>query len=287
MGGDYVSALQYLKKFSGTTYHDDRLPQALFEQGCCLARMGNYSKAIAVSDRNASDHPTDFYAYKSILLQADLYRSMGGKNLDFAAAIYGDILYDRYARFGVKSLEWRRAIFSLGETLYDLGRYKEAVLKLEEAISRFPEDAETPNAAYYLAMACRKAALSDPEMRQAFFLKSAKLFADMAASGAAKDDARARSAAFQEADCYYDLGDYQKALTRYDKAVEANVDTPDATRALFQIANCYHRLGMKDQADATYKRASFNLKHRQAAPAPGGQFYESLASWLGTEEKQG
>lgn len=285
MAGDYARALHYLRMFSDGNYHDDRLPKVLYEQGSCLAAMGNATPAIIVSGRNATEHPTNLYAYKSILLQADLYRDMGGKNLDYAAVMYNDILTD--GRFGSKSVEWRRSIFSLGETLYELGRYKEAVLKLEEAITRFSEDAETANATYYLAMACRKAALTDPAMKQAFFTRAAKLFAGIAASGAGKEDARARSAAFLEADCYYDLGDYRKALGLYDKAVEANVDTPEATRALFQIANCYHRLGMKEQADATYKRATFNLKHRQAPPAPGEQFYESLASWLGSEEKQG
>jgi len=283
--GDYVTALHYLKGLTDGGFRDERLPEIVYEQARCLAAMGNYAPAIQVARRNAEQNPSDIYAYYSILLQADLYRGMGGDNLRYAADIYANVLTDD--RFEATSSEWRRSIFALGETLYRLGNYREAVLKLDEALTRFPSDPEAPNAQYDLALACRQAAFADPSMKQTFFLKAAKIFNQIVASASGRDDARARTAAFLEADCYYDLGDYQKALSLYDKAVEANVDTPEATRALFQIATCYHRLGMKDQANATYKRAVFNLKRRPEAPAPGAGFYESLSSWLGTEENQG
>ncbi|RPJ54660.1 MAG: hypothetical protein EHM24_31490, partial [Acidobacteria bacterium] len=61
-------------------------------------------------------------------------------------------------------MHWRgtvATIFALGETLYSLGRQKEAVLKLEEALQRFPSDPQAPRARFCLALALKDAALEE------------------------------------------------------------------------------------------------------------------------------
>ena len=181
-------------------------------------------------------------------------------------------------RFLATSPEWRSAIFALGVTLYRLGDFKNSMLKLDEALERFPDDSRACEARYYLALASRQVAFAEPSLKKQLLLRAAGLFAEIAVSPGAVSS-HAQNAAFLEADCYYDLDDFARALSLYDKAVETYVDTPDATRALFQMANCYHRLGQTQQADATFKRAVFNLNREGRAPAPGAPFYRSLSEW--------
>ncbi len=283
MAGRYVSALHYLRMYSDESFYSDKTPQVLYEQAQCLSALGSFAPAIAVCRTNAKANPTNIYGYRSILLQADLYRGMGGENTKYAAAVYGDILTD--ARFQARSVEWRRAIFALGETLYDLGSYRDAVLRLDEALTRFPGDGEAPRARWYLASALRQGAFEDAGASSEFLARAADIFGQIARSGGSED--WQRNAAFDEADCYYCMGDYQKALSLYGRAVEANVDTPEATRGLFQIANCYHRLGAVEQADATYKRALFSLRRAGRAPAPGGEFYEAIETLRTAEDVEG
>lgn len=283
--GDYAAALHYIRTFREESSGDERTPQALLEEAQCLAALGNTEPAIAVCRANAERHPTNINAYRAILLQADLYRAMGGEGVAEAAALYQGILAD--TRFQAESSEWRRAIFSSGETLCELGRWRESILRLDEALARFPSDGEAPRARYSLATAYRQAAFEDGASKGEFFTRAAELFNRIADGGEGLPESLTRSAAFLEADCFYDMGDYTKALVLYSRAVEANVDTPDATRALFQIANCYHRLGSKEQADATYKRALFSLRRGTQAPEPGAPFYEALPRWRTGEEISG
>lgn len=273
LAGDYTLAARYLREFTKEDHRSPFVPQALYEEADSLASIGNSEAAIALCRRNAQSHPNSIHAYRSILLQAQLYGEMGGDNLVHAARGYSDILVD--PRFLPSSNEWRRAIFALGRKLYELGEYREAVLKLDEAVYRFPDDPEATDARFYLGLASRQLAFSRGEEKANSLTRAAEIFASLV-SGTSRYSA---SAAFLEADCYYDLGEFQRALQLYDRAVEAHVETPDAARALFQMANCYHKLGRVEEAEATYKRAVFNLTHRRQSPAPGEEFYRSLAQW--------
>jgi tetratricopeptide (TPR) repeat protein len=273
LAGDYTLAARYLREFTKEDLKSAFVPQALYEEAQSLASVGNYEAAIALCNRNSQAHPRSIYAYRAMLLQAQLYGEMGGQDLAYAAKGYEDILVD--ARFLPSSNEWRRAIFALGRTLYELGEYRDSVLKLDEAIHRFPDDPEAIQAQFYLGLASRQLAFSTGEEKADSLARAAEIFSRLA-SGSSQYSA---AAAFLEADCHYDLGDFQKALGLYDRAVEAHVETPDAARALFQMANCYHKLGRTAEAEATYKRAVFNLTHRRQSPAPGEEFYRSVAQW--------
>jgi len=273
MSGEYLLAAPFLREFVSQNARNEEVPRALFEEATALAALGNYTSAISVCRVNAGAHPYAIYAYESILLQANLYFELGGENVREAALEYERILSDN--RFLATSTQWRRAIFALGKALYVLGDYKGAVLRLDEALTRFGDDPQATEAQYYLGLASRQVAFAEPSLRESSLTQAASIFARLAAT----QNPYCTAAAFLEADCCYDLGDYQKALSLYDRAVEAHVDTPDATRALFQMANCYHRLGRDREADATYKRALFNLNRKQEPPAPGADFFKSVAQW--------
>lgn len=277
--GDYGLAIRHLGRFADADARHKMAPQALFEISRSLAELGSYEAAIETCARNATRNPKNLYAYRSILLRGDLYRASGGQNLHDAAAVYSSILVD--SRFKVESREWRRAIFSLGETLYLMGRYEEALLRLEEAISRFGDDEEVPKARFYLGLSYRQAGLSNPTLRTELLRRAAETFRVIAARQSDGDARLACKAAFLEADCLYDLGEYEQAISLYDHAAQAYVDTPEATRALFQIASCYWHLEAQDEARATYRRALFNLERQDKPVEPGDEFYRSIARWRG------
>ncbi|MHC4711926.1 MAG: tetratricopeptide repeat protein [Planctomycetota bacterium] len=276
-GGEYTSAVPYLLEFTRLESRDRRVAQALYEASQGLVALGDGEQAIAICARNVANHPFNIYAYRAMVLQADLYGTMGGEGLADAAGLYEGILTDR--RFETDSREWRTALFALGRTLYMLERYEEAMLRLEEAIGRFPADPSVEDARYYLAHSFRQAGLRSSDLTVSFLARAAEIFSSIAAGGEKVDPDRAREAAFFEADCYYDVGDYSRAIAYYDRAAEAHVDTPEATRALFQIANCYWHLGSADKAAAMYRRATFNLDRQGGKVFPDGEYYKSIARW--------
>jgi len=277
--GEYSAALVYLERFVAVGERARDAAEALYEMAVSQAELGDCLRAVGTCARNAAENPKNIYAYRSILLQGDLYRASGGPYLHDAAAVYEGILTD--SRFDVESREWRMACFSLGETLYQLGRWEEALLRLEEAISRFPNDPRAQRARYYLGLSLRQAGLASPETKRDFLLRAAETFGEIASDDSLADPARTREAAFLEADCYYDLGSYERAVSLYDRAAQAHVDTPDATRALFQMANCYWHMGREDEAGATYRRALFNLQRQKEPVEPGDEYYRALARWRG------
>ena len=54
--------------------------------------------------------------------------------------------------------QFRASLFALGELYYRNGKWREAILRLEEAVGRYPEDREIPRAEFLLGQSYRKSA---------------------------------------------------------------------------------------------------------------------------------
>ena len=146
--------------------------------------------------------------------------------------------------------EFRQSLFELAQLYYRTGRYEEAVARLEELTQRYPHEDRMPQLVFLMADSYRKSAqLLDVRVASAAVgaggVQGGKEGAELAEAAAARRErlSKARGlydraielyaaakptsdldklyqklAYFYRADCMYDLGNYQEAITLYDAA---------------------------------------------------------------------
>jgi len=182
------------------------------------------------------------------------------------------------------SIEWRDSLFLLGEHLYETGRYEEAIVKLEEAVTRYPDAPQALLARYTIARSYHSAAAepatlareakTESERQKNRRLRDDNLKAALESyniaqrritlSGQAGDSALARTLL---RNCYMMQGSVLFDLRRYEDARKAyaNVSTlyqndPFVLESFVHIANCWHRLNQPMNARQTIAQAKLVLQ---------------------------
>lgn len=175
--------------------------------------------------------------------------------------------------------EFADAMFLYGDGLDRTSDYNRAIASLEEALERYPDDPRATRARYLLADAYRKSGLSlkgsvavarsPGEIEQtraestARFQEARRLYRELIEEYEQRAPADLhrlermyrRHAYLYEADCYFEVGEYHRALKLYEEAAGLFKDTPSALAAYIQIINCQVFLGQPQEARAALARA--------------------------------
>jgi tetratricopeptide (TPR) repeat protein len=184
-----------------------------------------------------------------------------------------------------RSPEWRDSLFTLGNLLFDQGRYEEAISTLEEAVERYPEDRQTLQARYVIGEAYRRWA-DEPRTRLASARttsereKFEQLVAERLGQALVQfkavqstitlkienvqDDApyaaMRRNCYMLEGACLFDLGQYQQAIEAYQNVSSLYPNEPFVLETFVQIANCWQRLDRAENAHGAIKQAQLTLE---------------------------
>jgi tetratricopeptide (TPR) repeat protein len=182
------------------------------------------------------------------------------------------------------SSEWRDSLFLLGDQLHEAGKYTEAILKLEEAVERYPEAPQTLLARYTIARAFHSAAEAPAQKA-----REAKTENERQKNRKLRDqNLKAALDTYQEVqrlitleghnvesaltktllrNCYMMQGSVLFQLRRYEEARKAyaNVSTlyqhePFVLESFVHIANCWHRLNQTLNARQTIAQAKLVLE---------------------------
>ncbi len=308
--GDTPSAINALELFIAERPNDALTPEAILRLGRTYQAAGMIEKAIAAFQRNQFRYPTSLAASKSAVPLAQAYISKGPDAYPKAEQTLMGVL-DNNPMLTPDSNEFRQALFELGNLLYKTGRYEEAVAKLEEFSTRYPNDARQAQLKFVMADAYRKSATALGETIAAF--DAGKL--DQPANGklvdrvemvvARRDRLRKARSLYEEvcflfrddlpttdmdqlylklshfyrADCLFDLLDYDGAIKLYDIAARRYQNDPSALAAYVQIVNSYVALNKPNEARAANERAKWML--RRIPPEAFGEtsFNISRAYW--------
>jgi tetratricopeptide (TPR) repeat protein len=285
---------------------DPRVSEGLLAMGRLYQSAGMIEKAIPVYRRNISENPRTPATYTSAvnlarcymaLLDAEADRNSPAAKEDFdkAEAALLSLVQDN-SDIQPAAKEFRASLFTLGELYYRNNRWADAILRLEEAVERYPEDAGMPRALFMLAESFRKSAgeiaaaiQKDPtiagrdtleEARADRLLQAAGLFTRVigildAESEDAPEPAATRPAgrglsALEEqylrtsymdrAESFFDRGDYAQAIKLYDQTATRFPEELIAVRAYVQIVNAYFALKESTQAGAAAERGRWILK---------------------------
>ena len=309
--GDAPSAVTALELFVAERPDDALAPDALLRLGRTYQAAGLFDKAIATFQHNQLRYPNSLAASKSGVPLAQAYMAKGPESYPRAETILRAVI-DNNPLLTPESSEFRQAVFELGQLLYRTGRYEEAIARLEEFTTRYPDDVRRAQVAFVKADAYRKSAAAVSDRLAA--LDAGKLEGD---SGKLVDrlelvvsrrerlrKARAlfqsvvdqfdgelptadidvlylKLAHFYRADCLFDLNEFDEAIKLYDVAAKRYQTDPSALSAYVQIVNAYIALNKPDEARAANERAKW-MYHRlpPTAFAQAGISAQSWEQWL-------
>jgi tetratricopeptide (TPR) repeat protein len=299
--GERTHSINVLEAFIQGRPTSPRIPAALRRLGQSYQAIERYPEAIRQYQRNVSEFPRTPAGIASIVPLAECYMALGPQHTGDAEQTLLSLLDeppDRPPLVTPAAAEFRDALFKLADLYAGTGQFDRAIVRLEEAISRYPEDPRIPRARYQLAEAYRRSAGQVPaamaeaknltpkdqlmaelhrRLQRARQLYDAVIAAgdpDAAASrpataDAAPDNAYVRMSYLYRADCVFDEMEYggnaspegyAEAVRLYDLAAWRFRGEPSALSAYTQIIHCYLRMGDVARARTTLERARWILR---------------------------
>ena len=265
---------------------DAQVPEALLSIGQLYQSLGQFAQAIPYLQRNLTEHPNTTPAYMSSVQLARCYMALGDKQYPLAEQTLLSVVQDSKT-LSPDAAEFRASLFTLGELYYRNAHWSDAILRLEEAITRYPEDPGAIPARFWLADSYRKSAGSiaealakEPTMpqrdaleqaRHERLLRAGQIFAEVITT--LEDTTRQvqdlspleqdylHYSYLYRADCSFDLKDYATAIKLYDVAANRYGQSVTAIEAYLQIINAYLAMKEPTQAAAAAERARWALKH--------------------------
>ena len=289
LAGDVEESIKAFSAYlQGSSGQDPRRQEAKFRLARVFQSTRDYSTAAALfqdllNERQASpDRAGMIWAGRSIVPLARCY--LADEKPENDADAERELLAVLGGRdFSPQAEEFRDALFELGRYYYESGRYTQAIERLHEAASRFPDDPEIERVRFRLADSQRLSAgeieasllRAMPQAQREELEKTRKrrlreamaLFERVKVSigGAApellSDVERVllRNSVFYLGDCAYELEDYDRAISFYDAARQQYDSEPASLVALVLIVNAYVHQGEWAKAVTANERARQHL----------------------------
>lgn len=280
-GHDYSSAVETFKKYLDAEARKRR-PRALLALGEALLALGQPTAALASLEECIEFHGRDAAVFEARVMAARGYLQQGRTEpaekllLD---NLYGDAL-------SPASTEWRQSLLLLGRLLYEAGRYPEAIECLDEAIARYPQDADAEESRYLAAESYRRSAsqVRSQEAQEATAegrLARRRQWTQLLENGLGRfeqelngillrqeqrplsrlEESILRNCFFARGAILFSLGRYEEAIQAYASVTNRYQQRPEVLDAYMQIAACYRRLGQSADARSTLEQAKYALKH--------------------------
>lgn len=260
---------------------DPRQLEAINHLGLAYQSDGQYATAAGLFKRLVDEHKHTPEAYKSLVPLARCHIALN--EFDDAERVLLYVVTDHPAITPV-STQYRQALIELGKLYYQIGRYEQAIARLTEAVDRYGQTRQGAALRFRLADAYRLSVTTISQTleqampqsktvtlraERARRLEQAQVLFSQVISEMEAMDASVRSpieklylrnAFFYRADCAYDLGRYEQAISLYDLAAKRWETHPASLVALVQIVNAYCELGRTQEAKVANDRARWQLK---------------------------
>ena len=278
-GQSYTQAARVYEEY---LHHESRRrnPMALLRWGQSEMAARRYEQAISVLAECIEMYPLDPVTYQARLECARAYAEAGkpreAESL-LVTNLSGDVLTPA-------SPEWRDSLFALGELLFKEGRYGESIVKLDEAVKRYPDAAESLYARYTIARAHHGAA-DEPAKRLAIsktenerqnaktqmteqLIKAHEYYQGVQRTltlggGDASDplqQALLRNCYLLQGSVLFELRRYEEALKAYGNVITSYQSDPIAMESFVKVASCWRRLDEPVKARVTLDQAKLVLK---------------------------
>ncbi len=299
--GERGRSIDVLEAFVQDRPGSVRIPAALLRLGQSYQALQRYEEAVRCYERNIRESPRTPGGLASVVPLAECFMAMGPEYAAKAEQTFLTILEeapDRPPLLTPDAAVFRDALFRIADFYVDRGRYDQAIVRLEEALSRYPGDPRITRSRFQLAEAYRRSAAqmaaamagdrgalsreqTTAEVRRRL-RRARQLYDDVIAASAEADTAasqpagaatqleraRVRMSYLYRADCAFDeieyaggaSAGYAEVIRLYDVAAWRFRNEPAALSAYVQIIQCYLRMGDVVRAKTTLERARWILR---------------------------
>jgi tetratricopeptide (TPR) repeat protein len=266
--GEHVRAAGLLERFLAFNSKPERAGEGWYRLGEARRQLGSEPDARKAY-RECIKHPTAF-AFRARYQLAQLAIKNG--ELDEAEAVLEQNL--KLLRFEPDSEAQEKSLFALGNLFYQRRNYRMVVRRLEEALGRFPVNAEATRAHLQLADSYSVLAAEEndklvknecktPEVREhvqherrRWLRKAVKEYLDLAevlekpeAAGHLSAE-EAVQVPFKAAECFYNDGQFEEALRLYEQLAGRYPNRVERLNALGGMVRCLAALGRNDKIAA-------------------------------------
>jgi tetratricopeptide (TPR) repeat protein len=300
--GDSERTIELLRQFIQERPHHAMTSPALMRLGQSLQAAGRYSEAIEAYQENHRRFPLTPDAMQALIPLALCFMALGPEHYSEAEATFRDILENSEV-FTPEAPEFAEALFLFGDLLSRERRFEDAIPRLKEALERYPDHERVMRGEFLLADAYRQSGLAlrddlsnpefvgeKPRLRAEYVERvnrAAELFGGLVEHYEELGDSSLdqlgqlllKDARMYEADCLFELGRYEAALNKYDRAAWIYRDTPTALAAYVQIINCHIHLGSVEDAQAALRRARHQLSVIPEADFTDSALTGTLREW--------
>ena len=277
LAGRIRDAQRILRRFVDGRSYDPRYPEALLRLGEAVEADGELAEAISWYQRVVAQFPRLREAARARVLTAGCHVALGQN--EQAEAILTGLLDDD--NIAPESRAFRDALHALCDLLYNHERYAEAISRLEDLLSFYPEDPDRFRSRFMLGDSYRKNALRHRDRPAADvepaalnrlvsdrLRRAAGLFEELLAEIKRQpepDEATRlyeRLALFYRGDSLFDLNEpqsLQAARAVYQRAAARYAREPAALTAQVQLSNIFLRQGRVAEAARAIEHARWLL----------------------------
>jgi TolA-binding protein len=285
-------------------HSDDAIvPEVLLRLGQSYQDAAQPEKAIAAYRQLQTKYSSSASAARSAVLLAQAQIARGPAGYAAAQDVLTQFLHSNMSG-KAGSPEHRRAALELGQLLYRMDRFEEAIASLTEQVEAFPNGERAAEAMFTAADSYRKSALKieakvassqatsgSTELTQAVANKKQRLatartmydrlveFYSKARPSADVQKQQERLSHFYRADCAFELANYEEAIKLYDAAAARYEQEPAALAAYVQIVNSYCALGKMEEARTANEKAKLLLRRLPAEAFNDGGFTMPKDYW--------
>ena len=281
-----------------------RLPEVLYALGEASQSEGRYRQAIDRYAQNQRRFPRTPAAMRSLVPMAQCFMALGPASYPQAEKALLTIVEQPTVsgRYDPVALEYREALFVLGDLYGRWGKPARAISRLEEFLERYPRDTRVTRTQFVLANGYRKSGLvllaargaaaganvGDAERSgHARLGRAESLFSEVIRTLEGRpynalqpiEQRYLKYSYLYRGDCAFDLGGYPRALALYQEAARRFRQDPVCLSAYVQILNCHQRLGRDAEARATVERVRWLLKSIPADRFEGTSGGQDAAGW--------
>ncbi len=300
--GDLELIIEAMDRFIQFRPSSPYVARALRYRGQAQQLLNRFDEAVETYREALRRFARTPDAGSSLIPLARCYLAMGKDYADAAEKTLRTILKDSDV-FTPSAPEYADALFLIGDLLNRNGAFERAIPALEEAMERYPDDERAVRARFLLGDCYRQSGLALKEdYEKATFAaereriaveqknrlrKAAELFAQTiadfessrAGESSAQDEIYLRHARLYQADCHFELGEYEDALAQYERAAWIYKGTTTALAAYIQIVNCHVFQGDGAEAAAAVRRALYLVETMPEETFSDGIGRESRLDW--------
>ncbi len=276
--GKTADAVRLFEAFIAERPADTLVPRAWLRIGQLRQNARQLNAAVVAYQECYRRFPRTLDGARALVPLARCHGSLGGDHLELAEKTLRIVLEESEI-FTPEAPEFSDALFLLGDVLARRGAFERAISAVDEALQRYPQDPRAVHARGVLADAYRQSGLAlREEIGEASFdgeiaalraestsrLTTARelyrrVITEYEARNPASlqrlDQMLLRHAYLYEADCYFEMQEYARALKLYEEAAGNYKDVPSGLAASVQIIHCHVFLGQAEEARAALARA--------------------------------